>query len=78
MHVKLLNDMEITFRGNLLFYLKISSLFCKVQEGIATEEEENIARVGSPLLKSFTAKVNINNRVYLFFIIKYIYISFII
>lgn len=39
MHVKLLSDMEITLRGNLIFYLKMSHLFGKVQEGIANVDE---------------------------------------
>lgn len=39
MQVKLLSDMEITFRGNLIFYLKISQLFGKVQESTATLDE---------------------------------------
>jgi len=30
MHVKLLSDMDISFRGNLMFYLKMSHLFGKV------------------------------------------------
>lgn len=56
MHLKVLNDMEITFRGNLIFLLKIADLMGKVSEGIATVDEANIARIGSPLLKLFTAK----------------------
>ncbi|KRX10929.1 Acyl-CoA dehydrogenase/oxidase, N-terminal and middle domain [Pseudocohnilembus persalinus] len=56
MQIKLLSDMEVTYRGNLIFFLKSSQLFSKVQAGVATQDEQNLQRIGSPLLKLFTAK----------------------
>ena len=43
-------------RANTLFYLKVSTLFSRVQYGSATDDEEALFRLMVPLLKLYTAK----------------------
>lgn len=56
LHLSVLADMEVIYRGNLLFYLKLSELFSKFQAGTISDPDSNILRMMIPLLKLFTAK----------------------
>lgn len=56
LHLSVLSDMEVVYRGNLVFYLKIAELFSKEQAKIITAQEANLLRMMTPLLKLFTAK----------------------
>ena len=56
MQVKVLADMEITVRGNLIFFLRVGEFFSKIHYGTATQQEKQLFRALIPLLKLFTAK----------------------
>jgi len=46
----------VTHRGNLIFFLKISELFSKEHAGKINDDEANVLRLMTPLLKLFTGK----------------------
>lgn len=56
LHVSVLADMEITYRGNLLFYLKVSELFSLEQSKTIKPLEAGLLRTLIPILKLFTGK----------------------
>jgi putative acyl-CoA dehydrogenase len=56
LHLRVLSDLDVIHRGNLIFYLKISELFSKEHAEKINEDEANILRVMTPLLKLFTGK----------------------
>lgn len=56
LHLSVLSDMEVIYRGNLLFYLHIAELFSLVQAKKATDKQCNMLRMMTPLIKLFTAK----------------------
>lgn len=56
LHLSVLSDMEVIYRGNLIFYLKVADLFSKEQSKKITPQEANLLRMMTPLLKLFTAK----------------------
>lgn len=56
LQVRVLAHMEVTHRANLIFYLSICELFSREHAGSINEDEANILRVFTPILKLFTAK----------------------
>lgn len=56
LHLRVLSEMEVTFRGNLIFYLKVSELLSKKEANTALDEEKDLTRIMVPVLKLFTAK----------------------
>jgi alkylation response protein AidB-like acyl-CoA dehydrogenase len=56
LHLSVLSDIEVIYRGNLIFYLKIAELFSKEQANSISNTEANLLRMMTPLLKLFTAK----------------------
>jgi alkylation response protein AidB-like acyl-CoA dehydrogenase len=56
LHLSVLSDMEIIYRGNLVFYLKLAELFSKEQANCISNRDANLLRMMIPLLKLFTAK----------------------
>lgn len=56
LQLRVLSHMEVTHRANLIFYLSIGLLFSKQQAGTIKEDDSNLLRVFTPLLKLFTGK----------------------
>lgn len=56
LHLSVLAEMEVVYRGNLIFYLKLSELFSQFQAKTIASRDANILRMMVPLLKLFTAK----------------------
>ena len=56
LQVRVLANMEITHRANLIFYLNIAELFSKEHAGIINDDQANMLRIFTPILKLFTAK----------------------
>jgi acyl-CoA dehydrogenase len=56
LQVRVLAQMEVTHRANLAFYLSIAELFSKEQAGCIGEDEANLLRLFTPILKLFTGK----------------------
>lgn len=53
---EVLAEIDITVRGNLLFYLKVIELLSKYEYGNITKEDLHLLRLFTPILKLFTAK----------------------
>jgi len=51
-----LKQMEIRFRGSLMFTLTLANILGKMEEGKATQDEGNIFRIMIPILKLFVGK----------------------
>jgi alkylation response protein AidB-like acyl-CoA dehydrogenase len=56
LQVRVLADLDVIHRGNLIFYLKICELFSKEHADKINDDEANVLRVMTPLLKLFTGK----------------------
>lgn len=56
LQVRVLANLELTHRANLIFYLSIAELFSKEHAGIINHDEANMLRIFTPILKLFTAK----------------------
>jgi len=56
LHYATLADLEVTFRGNLIFVLDISLLLGQVECNCASKEDEELLRLLTPLAKLYTAK----------------------
>lgn len=56
LQVRVLAHLEVTHRANLIFFLKISELFSKEHAKTINDDEANILRVMTPILKLFTGK----------------------
>ena len=56
LQLRVLSDLEIVHRGNLIMYLRLCQLFSKEHHKCITEHEANILRVMVPLMKLFTGK----------------------
>lgn len=53
---EILAEMDVTVRGNLLFYLKVTELLSKSEANKITSEEAHLLRLFTPIIKLFTAK----------------------
>lgn len=56
LQVRVLSHLEVTHRANLIFYLDVCKHFSKEHAGVISEDEANLLRVFTPILKLFTAK----------------------
>lgn len=56
LQIRVLSQMEVTHRANLIFFLSIAELISKEHSGRINEDEANIMRVFTPILKLFTGK----------------------
>jgi hypothetical protein len=56
LQVRVLAHLEVTHRANLAFYLSIAELFSKEHAGNIGEDDANLLRVFTPILKLFTGK----------------------
>jgi alkylation response protein AidB-like acyl-CoA dehydrogenase len=56
LQLRVLAHMDVTHRANLLFYLSIGLLMTKHQADTIKEDEANLLRVFTPILKLFTGK----------------------
>ncbi len=56
LHMRVLAGLDVVHRGNLIFYLKISELFSKEHAEKITDDEANVLRLMTPLLKLYTGK----------------------
>jgi len=56
LQMRVLSHMEVTHRANLIFFLSISILMSKYQAGTIKEDDDNLLRIFTPLLKLFTGK----------------------
>lgn len=53
---EILAEMDVTVRGNLLFYLKVVELLSKNEANKISDDENHLLRLFTPILKLFTAK----------------------
>ena len=56
LQLRVLSELEVKHRGNLILYLRLSELFSKEQSQTISPHEANILRVMVPLMKLFTGK----------------------
>jgi hypothetical protein len=56
LQIRVLSHLEVTHRANLLFYLGVCQLFSKEHAGTINDDESNLLRVFTPILKLFTGK----------------------
>jgi alkylation response protein AidB-like acyl-CoA dehydrogenase len=56
LQLRVLSNLEVIHRGNLVLYLKLSLLFSKEQYKSIKPHEANLLRVMVPLMKLFTGK----------------------
>ncbi|KAL4483592.1 hypothetical protein ABPG72_016873 [Tetrahymena utriculariae] len=56
LQVKVLSDMEVIFRGNLILLLRVGYWLSKEQSNTATQIESDLLRISSPLLKLYSGK----------------------
>lgn len=56
LQMRVLSHMDVTHRANLIFFLSISILMSKHQAGTIKEDDSNLLRVFTPILKLFTGK----------------------
>lgn len=56
LQLRVLSHLEVTHRANLMFYLSIAKMFSKQHAGTIKEDESNLLRVFTPILKLFTGK----------------------
>lgn len=56
LQLRVLSQLEVVHRGNLILLLRLCELFSKEQSNTITPHDANLLRVMTPLLKLFTAK----------------------
>ena len=56
LQLRVLSHMDVTHRANLIFYLSISLLMTKLQAGTIKDDDANLLRIFTPILKLFTGK----------------------
>ena len=56
LQLRVWSHMEITHRANLVFYLSISLLMSKMQAATIKDDDANLLRIFTPILKLFTGK----------------------
>lgn len=56
LQLRVLSNLEVKHRGNLILYLRLSELFSKEQSSTINSHEANLLRVMVPLMKLFTGK----------------------
>lgn len=56
LQLRVLSHMEVTHRANLIFYLSISMLMTKMQAETIKDDDANLLRIFTPILKLFTGK----------------------
>ena len=56
LQVRVLSNLEVTHRANLVFYLKIAQIVSKEHSHCINEDEANLLRIMTPILKLFTGK----------------------
>ena len=56
LQLRVLSHMDVTHRANLIFYLSISLLMSKLHAGTIKDDDANLVRIFTPILKLFTGK----------------------
>ena len=56
LQLRVLSHMEVTHRANLIFYMSISLLMSKMQAETIKDDDANLLRIFTPILKLFTGK----------------------